>query len=47
MTGWDTIAFLVSLPAALFDLILVGAAKWICESVELYRELGICPSYEY
>ncbi|KAG8765809.1 hypothetical protein FRC12_007279 [Ceratobasidium sp. 428] len=29
------------------DVMTMGIAKWICEFVEVYRELGVCPRMEY
>ncbi|KAG8782799.1 hypothetical protein FRC12_020409 [Ceratobasidium sp. 428] len=29
------------------NIVMLGAAKWMCERVKVYRELGVCPKLEY
>ncbi|KAG9098840.1 hypothetical protein FS749_002823 [Ceratobasidium sp. UAMH 11750] len=51
--GWmigATTAFLgssVRLVPKAVDLFILGAGKWMCEQVRVYRERGVCPKLEY
>ncbi|KAG9075499.1 hypothetical protein FRC06_010064, partial [Ceratobasidium sp. 370] len=29
------------------DVVTIGTAKWVCERVQVYKELGVCPKIEY
>ena len=29
------------------NLIMFGISKWMCESVEVYREMGACPTLDF
>ncbi|CAE6542055.1 unnamed protein product [Rhizoctonia solani] len=44
---YDFVKHIATLPVAIVKFTLVAISHWMCERVEIYRELGICPQIYY